>query len=371
MTELNQPAPPGKFLVDPYQEWAKGEGIQIHAGAAVDLLTAETKPWARFGVNGAFCHLDGRDDFLTVFLVELAPNTASAPQKHLYEEVCYVLSGQGVTEFELVNGSKQTIEWGPRSLFAVPMNARYRHRNTSSAPVRIAAVNDLRYLLSLYRNQQFIFDTPVAFPDGAGETLLVPDAATAKAGALANGTLGADVEELAPGTYRQAARQMQGSHLFGVGGEGYTLAWEEGAQNFARTEWRHGIVYAPPGMAFHQHFNAGATPARYLEVQLGSLRHPMLRSRRAAYGDTTVYAAGNAIIPYAEQDPRIHKIWLPPLAGQGGAAPLPPPPPGGGGGGGGSLPNKPARRIDPHPVCVANQPPPCRGRFQLDRSQLD
>lgn len=318
MTELNQPAPPGKFLVDPYQEWAKGEGIPIHTGAALDLVAAETKPWARFGVNGAFCHLDGRDDFLTVFLIELAPNTASAPQQHLYEEVCYVLSGNGVTKFELANGSKQTIEWGPRSLFAVPMNARYRHRNTSGTPARIAAVNDLRYLFSLYRNEKFVFDTPAAFPEREGGTLLVPDTAAAKAETvtLANGILGADIVEMASGTYRQASRQMQGSHLFGVDGEGFTLAWEEGAQDFVRTDWRHGIVYAPPGMAFHQHFNAGAKPARYLDMQFGSLHHPLLRSRRAAYGDTAVYAAGNATIPYAEQDPRIHKLWLNAIAGK-------------------------------------------------------
>jgi mannose-6-phosphate isomerase-like protein (cupin superfamily) len=327
MSELNQPAPPGKFLVDPYQEWAKGEGVPIHAGAAVDLLAAQTTPWPRFGANGAMCHLDGRDDFLTVFLLEIAPGASSAPQRHLYEEISYVLSGNGVTEFELA-GRKHSIEWGPRSLFAVPMNARYRHRNTSGAPARIACINDMRYLFSLYRNEKFIFDTPVEFAERDGGTVLVPDVAApvlekSESGiasaplTLANGTIGADIVELAPGTYQQAARQIQGAHLFGVAGEGYTLAWEEGAKDFARTPWRHGVVYAPPGMAFHQHFNAGAAPLRYLDIQLGSLRDPMFRHRRAAYGDTTVYAAGSASIAYAEQDARIHQMWLQAVAGKG------------------------------------------------------
>ena len=53
MTETNQPAPPGKFLIDPYEEWAKREGVPIHVGGAVDMLKAEVKPWARFGVHGA------------------------------------------------------------------------------------------------------------------------------------------------------------------------------------------------------------------------------------------------------------------------------------------------------------------------------
>lgn len=317
MTDINQPAPPGKFLVDPYEEWAKAEGVPVHSGAAVDLLKAEVKPWARFGVNGAFCHLDGRDDFLTVFLIELPPNSGSAPHQHLYEEVCYVLAGSGTTEFEAPDGHTQVIEWGPRSLFALPMNAHYRHRNTSSAPARFAAANDLRYLLNLYRSEKFIFDTPLRFAERHGGAEAVADLAKQAAAplTLANGTISSDVVELAPGTYGQASRQMHGSHIFGVDGEGYTLTWEDGGQEFARTAWRHGVIYAPPGMAFRQHFNAGAAPARFLDVQLGSQRYPMFRHRRAAYGDSSVYASGSAEIPYAEQDPRIHRMWLDAIAG--------------------------------------------------------
>ncbi|HZS64077.1 MAG TPA: cupin domain-containing protein [Xanthobacteraceae bacterium] len=332
MSELNQPAPPGKFLVDPYQEWVKREGVPIHTGAAVDLLQAETKPWPRFGASGAACHLNGRDDFLTVFLLEIAPQRATAPQRHLYEEISYVLSGRGVTEFEL-GGRRHSIEWGPRSLFAVPMNARYRHSNTSAAPARIACINDLRYLFSLYRSETFVFDTPVDFPERGDGTILLSDAAAVPVQSadgigrapltLAKGSIGADAVEVAPGMYQQAARQMQGAHLFGVAGEGYTLTWEEGSPDLSRTAWRHGVVYAAPGLHFHQHFNAGAEPLRYLDIQLGSLHDPMFRHRRAAYGDKTVYAAGNATISYAQQDPRIHELWLKTVAGKGVTARVP------------------------------------------------
>jgi gentisate 1,2-dioxygenase len=277
-------------------------------------------------VKGAFCHLEGRCDFLSVFLIELSPGVSSAPQKHLYEEVCYGLAGHGATEIELAGGETRTIEWGPRSVFAVPMNARYRHRNTTSTPARFAAVSDLRYMLNLYRNQNFIFDTPNVFPVGDGETHVMADRLALDGAAsptLGNGSIGADIVELPPGTYRKAARQMQGSHLFGVSGDGFTLAWQEGAKDFARTDWRHGVVYAPPGLAFHQHFNAGAAPARYLDLQLGSRRYPMFRSRRAAYGDREVYASGSAEIGYGEQDPRIHKMWLEAIAGKGVTARMP------------------------------------------------
>jgi mannose-6-phosphate isomerase-like protein (cupin superfamily) len=319
MSEIDQSAPAGKYLVDPYEDWAKAEGVPIHTGAAVDLLQAEVKPWARFGVNGAFCHLDGRDDFLAVFVIELPPNSGSAPHQHLYEEVCYVLAGTGSTEFRAPDGHTQVIEWGPRSLFALPMNAYYRHRNTSAVPARFAAITDMRYLFNLYRSENFVFGTALQFTERYGGIEAVTDLATQPAGplTLANGTISSDVVELAPGTYGQALRQMHGAHYFGVDGEGYTLAWEEGAREFTRSDWRHGVIIAAPGMSFRQHFNAGAAPARYLDVQFGSQHQPMFRHRRAAYGDTSVYAAGSATIPLAEQDPRIHKIWLEAIAGKG------------------------------------------------------
>jgi mannose-6-phosphate isomerase-like protein (cupin superfamily) len=319
MSETNQAAPPGKFLLDPYEDWAKAQGVPVHTGAAVDLLKAEVKPWARFGLNGAFCHLDGRDDFLTVLILELPSNSGSAPHQHLYEEICYVISGTGSTEFQAPDGHTQVIEWGPKSLFALPMNAHYRHRNTSAEPARFAAVNDLRYLFNLYRNEKFVFGTPLQFAERHGDTEAVADLARQPAGplTLAKGTISSDVVELAPGTYSQAFRQMHGAHLFGVDGEGYTLAWEEGAQNFAHSPWHHGIVTAASRMSFRQQFNVGNGPARYLDVQLGSQQQPIFRHRRAAYGDTSVYAAGSATIPFAEQDPRIHSMWLEAIAGKG------------------------------------------------------
>jgi len=319
MNEASQPAPTGKYLVDSYEEWAKGENVPIHVGPSVDLLAAAVKPWARFGLNGAFCHLDGRDDFLAVFLQELPPNSGSAPQRHLYEEICYVIAGTGSTEFQAPNSHTQVIEWGPRSLFALPMNVRYRHRNASAEPVRLAAVNDMRYLFNLYRSEDFIFGTELQFPERHGGLEAVADLAkqASRPLTLANGTIASDVAELAPGTYGQASRQMHGAHLFGVDGMGYTLAWEEGAEEFVRTDWRHGVVTATAGMSFRQHFNPGNRSARYLDMQFGSQQHPLFRHRRATYGDTTVYAAGCATIPLAKQDSRIRQQWLEAVAHHG------------------------------------------------------
>ena len=99
----------------------------------VDLPAVETRPWPRYEVNGAAVHLKGRGDFVSMFVLDLARGAASAPQRHLYEEVVYVLSGRGSTTIDAADGTRHSFEWGPRSLFAIPLNTRYRHFNGSGA----------------------------------------------------------------------------------------------------------------------------------------------------------------------------------------------------------------------------------------------
>ena len=45
---------PKKFLLDPYREWATGEGIPIHLDFGHDLIALETGPWERYGARGCF-----------------------------------------------------------------------------------------------------------------------------------------------------------------------------------------------------------------------------------------------------------------------------------------------------------------------------
>ena len=329
LIEQTYPAPAGKYLVDSYEDWARAEGIPIHSGVALNLLTLGTEKWARFGLQGAFCHLEGHCDFLTIFLMELTPGASSLPQRHLYEEVCYVLKGHGDTEIELSDGGRRTIEWGPGSLFAPPMNARYRHRcSSSSEPARLVAVNDLRYLMNLYRNEQFLFDAPLNFPEREpGE--IVRDVSRLSMGAspqphelsaslaLADGSIGVDIVELPVGVYAKARRQMFGSLILGIAGEGMTSSWAEGEPQRARANWSPGIVFSPTGLLFHQHFNIGREPARFLRVELGSIAYPMFRPRKRAYGDTSVYASGRAEIDYLNEPFEVRQDWLETLAKAG------------------------------------------------------
>src|ERR1700756_3056411 len=87
---MDAPAKP-RYGIDPYLEWVKAEGIPVAEDYGIDLFAVETAMWPRFGVKAAACHLKGRGDFANMFVFDIPPGGATAPTRHLYEEVVYVL----------------------------------------------------------------------------------------------------------------------------------------------------------------------------------------------------------------------------------------------------------------------------------------
>ena len=291
-----------KYLVDPYLNWANAEGVPIVEGATLDLLALETKPWARFGMNGAICHVEGRCDYLSAFLFELTPGQSSAPVRHLYEDCFYVLEGKGVSEIELSNGERCEIGWGPGMVFTTPVNATCRLKADGASRARLLSLNDMRYLMGLYRNEAFLFDnaSPMSARQAkALEAALHVDLAGLNGGAalqLGDSAIGADYISLAPGGRTQATRQMQGAHLLCTGGEATIVSCLDETSERTTTRLRHGCLTGLTGMMFHQLSNAGAEQLGLLKVELGSQASPLFRSRRAAYGDQDVYASGSAVL---------------------------------------------------------------------------
>src|SRR6185437_2667102 len=98
--------------IDSYREWLKAEGLRVVEGLTVDCFKVETADWPRLGARAAVLHLDGRGDFCNMILCELAPGKATAPQRHLFEEVVYVLEGRGSTQVVLPGGERRNFEWG-------------------------------------------------------------------------------------------------------------------------------------------------------------------------------------------------------------------------------------------------------------------
>ena len=336
-----------KFLFDPYLDWTKGEGIPVVEGLGVDLNKVETKPWARMGSDGAFVHLKGRGDFLGIFLIDLPPGGKSEPQRHLIEEVVYVLEGHGSTTLKTQEGRTHSFEWGKGSLFALPLNAAYQHFNGSGQErARLSSTNNLSMVLNLFHNEEFVFQNPFSFPERDGqekffsgegefipktpgrhmwETNFVPDLTKfelvkwEKRGAggsnimfvLADGTMHAHCSEMPVGTYKKAHRHGADFHVSCITGTGYSLLWYEGDEDFVRVDWNHGVVFAPPDGMYHQHFNTSPEPARYLAIALGGLRYPMLAEKRAVFTGMDVNVRdGGAQIEYDDQDARIHRVYL-------------------------------------------------------------
>ena len=346
--------PAAPYMVDSYMEWAQREGVPIVEDFAVDLNEAEVAPWSRLDARGGIFNLKGRGDFSSIFLIEIAPGRKTAPQKHLYEEIIFVLSGHGSTSIEAPDGTKYSFEWGPSSLFAIPLNVAHQHFNTSgSQAARLASTNNLCMTLNLYHDESFVFDNRAKFPsrigksnyyDGGGdfiaykpgshmyETNFIPDltqielkswdargkGSTSLLFLFANGTMGAHSSEIPFGSYKKAHRHGSGRNVFSVTGEGYSLAWYEGEPDFRRIPWRHGVVYAPPDGMFHQHFNISPQRARYLAVGIGSRRFPFLEIKRRSEREVDLSVKqGGRQIEYEDQDPRVHQIWLDEMAKAG------------------------------------------------------
>jgi mannose-6-phosphate isomerase-like protein (cupin superfamily) len=350
MSEATQP----RYGIDPYLDWVKKEGLPIAEDYALDLFGVETADWPRYGVKGAAAHLKGRGDFCNMFVLELPPGKSTIPQRHLYEDVYYVLEGSGSTQLEFEDGQKRSFEWGPKSLFSIPLNAKHRHFNGSgSERALLATTTNLPMIMNVFHNERFVFDTPFDFIDRAGkseyfagegdlitvrpgnhmwETNFVTDLAAIElkswgdrgAGGtnimfvLADGIMHAHISEMPVGTYKKGHRHGPSFHVMCVTGHGYSLLWFEGQKDFLRVDWKHGTVFPPADQQFHQHFNTSSHPARYLATAVGGLRYPLMVTQRHALlgkdgqkqGVSLSLKEGGGQIEYEDQDPRIHRIWL-------------------------------------------------------------
>ncbi len=344
--------------VNDYLEFVKREGIPNITGFAIDdLRTLEVAPWARLDCLGAYINLDGNGGTNDSYVAQIPPGGKMAPEKHLFEKDIYVLSGRGATLVGDDPATRTSFEWKEGSIFSIPLNVWHQHMNGSgSEPARFMAVTTLPLVMNLFHNEDFIFNNDFAFTDrlpsagryqGEGqlftgnsgrtnvwETNFVPDIATfttftwKERGAggstvsfeFADNTMGSHVSQFPVGTYKKAHRHGPGAHVIIISGTGYSLLWPDGGrvpEDVIRVDWKRGGMVVPPYNWFHQHFNGGTEPARYLAFRWGSQKHTFVYDPGEA--DISV-KDGGAQIEYEDESPWIHDTFAETLARAGGTS---------------------------------------------------
>ena len=267
-----------------------------------------------------------------------------------------MLEGRGSTQIEFSDGTKRSFEWGPRSLFAIPLNARHRHFNASgSERALLVSTTNLPLVMNTFHNEDFVFGADFDFIERAGkreyysgegdlitvrpgnhmwETNFVPDLAGIElkswgdrgAGGtnimfvLADGTMHAHISEMPVGTYKKGHRHGPSFHVMCV----------------SRPRLLADVVRRRQGLPPHRLEARGGVPAGRPAVPSALQHQPVAgalsrdRGGRPALPDDAVAAAlparrqaratrpavsnsvkeGGDQIEYEDQDPRIHRIWL-------------------------------------------------------------
>jgi len=293
----------GRVERDFYRDWIKTSKIPMVEGYSIlDAKTQEVQPWPEIGGRGAYLNFSGNVHMDTA-IWEIPEGKALVQRHHFYEQIVYVLSGRGYTAF--TQGKRQNkVEWAEGSLFSIPMNLVHRHFNSDSAhPARLLVISTFPYALQsfgsvgLLNNMQYDFND--RFDASADffkrderirqrweQANFVKDIRTAEVIAwqergdgnasmywdmAGNTILEPHISEFEVGSYKLGHRHPYEAIILTLNGRGFSLAGKNNLKDSeaVKMDWKTGSVVSPPFFWFHQHFNTGATVARYLAITEG------------------------------------------------------------------------------------------------------
>jgi len=336
-----------------YDRWLETLDIPTYREYFVDdLRTVPLAPWGERECNAAMLVLSGQEGVTEARVIEIPPGSAARPIKFSLDEMVYVLQGRGLTTVWSGDGRQQrTFEWQPYSLFLLPRNHLCQLSNAQGhQPCRLLHINALPLAMSVILEPEHFFDNPNLQPD---HNLFAPDSEDyysearladhgGTRGALWVGNFFPDLkawDKLRPmrgrgaggmgaslviphtyfrvglptmpvGTYKKAHWHGPGIVIVVPGGsEGFSFMWP-GDEDKKLIAWHEGSAFVPPNRWWHQHFNAGAAPARYLTLH--PPRHPMFGGGRR--GDEKV---NEPDIEYPDEDPIIRQTFEAELAKRG------------------------------------------------------
>lgn len=327
-----------------YEQWIDAQGVPVVRGFHVeDLTQVETAEWAPKGAAGAIIQLDGADDTNGSYVLRVDKGEATLWSHHIYEELFYVVAGRGFIDLRS-GGRTERAELDAGAVFAPPLNVEYRI--IAETPLTLYCVNSAPPVVNLFYDRAFVDNNPFSFrersapvagggttyfdrrgrlwkrPDGAGvwETTWIDDVNTFELPELkrrggdgrmvtfqlGDGALIAHISQFPSGQYKKAHRHGPGANIVILGGEGYSLLWETDGDEPQRVDWGPNSIFVPPNMWWHQHFNSGHGPARYLAMRWGSRKHLINHSYEGTLVDRR---QGGNQIEYDEQSPLIDEIF--------------------------------------------------------------
>ncbi|HWP60690.1 MAG TPA: hypothetical protein VNL14_22540 [Candidatus Acidoferrales bacterium] len=323
-----------------YDHWMESIGIPIHRGYFIeDLRTVELGWWEERQCNAAFIQLAGQEGITSATVMEIEPGKTLPPIRFALDELIYVLEGRGVTTVWAADGApKKTFEWQDRSLFQIPHGYFQQLGNMrGDKPARVLRYSYLPLAMSLVTEPRFFFNNPFQEEDHLGRTgelyseaKLVSDGDRSRAWGgksvywygnffpdmrawdsfsvnrrggfsvtimFPNSEMSCHMSVFPNRTYKKAHRHGPGRVIVIPGGEGYSVLWEEGKEKIV-CPWHEGSMFVPPNKWFHQHFNTGLVPARYLAL------HPPRQFRGHA---EKIEDRAKDLIEYCDEDPWIRQ----------------------------------------------------------------
>ena len=334
--------------VAPYDRWLQSTGAKVHEGYYVeDVRTLELGWWPERECNAAVLKLAGQEGVSEARVSEIAPGKTLPPYRFAFDELVYVAEGRGITSVWAEGKPKRTFEWGQRSLFLLPRNFYHQYSNTQgNAPVRLLHYNYFPLAISAIPDPRYFFDNPFVDLDllyGEGEYYSTAKATPTRDrfGDPANMWYGNFFSDLLAwdrldqyngrgaggfhlafqfpntshtghmsvfpfGTYKKAHRHGPGTVIIIPGGEGFSFMWPEG-QEKVFIPWHEASVFVPPNRWFHQHFNSGSSPARYL-----AFHGPPTGMRQERIEDVQ-----RDQIEYPDEDPLVRRTFEEELAKRG------------------------------------------------------
>jgi mannose-6-phosphate isomerase-like protein (cupin superfamily) len=292
-----------------YDRWVASTGVPVHAGYFVpDARTLELGRWEERECDAAFLKLAGQEGYTEARVSEIRPGATTPPLKFAFDEAVYVLEGRGLTT--LTSGDvKRSFEWQKHSMFLIPRYAQHQFSNTQgNRPARLLHFNYLPLAMAANPDPDFHFKNPYSDPSVLGPEDFYSSARviagegrmTGRAIWISNffadmrawdrldpfrgrgagghvvsvqfptSPLWSHMSVFPAQTYKKAHRHGPGVVIVIPAGEGFSVMWPEGKEKVF-IPWHEGSVFVPPDRWFHQHFNVGSEPGRYLALH--SPRH--------------------------------------------------------------------------------------------------